>query len=50
MVYRFEIDGTITRKYRCFRTTGTLLKLRQIPPSEDEGDPVSYFLESVHDV
>jgi len=43
MARRFEIEDTITRKYRRFNATGTQLEVRLLPAS-DATDPVIHFL------
>ena len=50
MTRRFEIDDTITRRYKRFNATGTQLIARLLPPSNDNEDPVSHFLASVDDL
>ena len=47
--HSFTVVDDITRQYRRFSTVGTQLPLRLIPPSHD-GNPISYFLDSVFDL
>jgi len=49
MARRFEIEDTITRKYRRFGATGPQLVVRRLPPYDDT-DSVSHFLASLNDL
>ena len=50
MSQRFEIEGEITRLYRCFNATGTQLSVRLLPPPLHDSDPITHFLDGMSEL